>query len=82
MTITYKLNTTLAARAAAQLVWQLKQINTAVYIISERMINAKSLVGLLSGNFQSGETIEITLDDAAFSNDLKQIFNEYGQEVR
>ena len=81
MTIIYKLNIDLVGRAAAQLVWQLKQINTSIYIVTERMINAKSLVGLLSGNFEVGESIKIILEDKNYCEKIKEIFNEYGQEV-
>ena len=81
MTIIYTLNTGLTGRAAAQLVWQLKQINTAIYIVAERMINAKSLVGLLSGNFQKDESIQILIEDKNFVDKIREAFNEFGKEV-
>ena len=81
MTITYELNTNLIARAAAQLVWALKQINTPIYIATERAVNAKSLVGLLSGHFCAGEAVKISFDDVQCENQIKEVFNEFGKEV-
>jgi phosphotransferase system HPr-like phosphotransfer protein len=51
--IKYKLNKDLIARTAVILNWNLKTIKSNINLInidnSNRMVNAKSLVGLLSG---------------------------------
>ena len=47
--LNYKINTDLAGRTASQLNWNLNKLSSSLYIITKekRMVNGKSLVGLL-----------------------------------
>lgn len=81
MTIIYKLNINLVARAAAELNWKLKQLDTSIYIVADRLINAKSLVGILSGNFQKDQLIKISFEDIEYVDKIKEIFNEIGEII-
>ena len=81
MIIKYKLKTNLLGRVAAQLVWELNQIDTSINIISERMVNGKSLVGILSGNLRYGREIEILFEKEEFLNKIIEVFNEVGDKI-
>lgn len=54
ITFTYKINKDIFSRTAAQLNWELNTYKSLISIITEekRKINAKSLIGLLSGNLK------------------------------
>lgn len=84
MTMTYKLNTNLTGRQANMLNWKLTQIPGSVRIINKeenRMINAKSLVGLLSGAFRADNVIDIVVDRDEDIQKVKEILNEVGKEI-
>jgi len=44
-------------------------------------INAKSLVGVLSGYYKIGDIITIYVDNVEDLSRVKEILNEYGTEV-
>lgn len=82
MKLTYKLNKDIVARTAAMLSWDLNQLHSSVHIQSkDRVINGKSLVGLLSAQLKMGDTINIVFDEVNDFNKIKEIFNELGGEV-
>ena len=82
MKLTYKLNKDIVARTAAMLSWDLNQLRSFIHIQSEdRVINGKSLVGLLSAQLKMGDTISIVFDEVNDFNKIKEIFNELGGEV-
>ena len=84
MTITYKLNKNLTGRQANMLNWKLTQIPGSVRIINKeenRMINAKSLVGLLSGAFRADNIIDIVVDRDEDIQKVKLVLNEVGREI-
>lgn len=83
--IRYKLNKDLVARAAVILNWNLKTIKSNINLInidnSNRMVNAKSLVGILSGQFREGNQIEILVENKEDLMKVKSYFNEVGKEI-
>lgn len=82
MKIQYTLNNDVVARAATQLNWEINKIDGPFYIIkNERMINAKSMIGLLSGNLHKGDTIIIEFESEDSADKVREIFNEIGREV-
>lgn len=84
MTISYKLNKDLIGRAAAMLNWKLGTLKSSVRIVSkeeDRIVNAKSLIGLLSGCFKAGSIIEILIDNKADLDKIEKAFNEVGNKV-
>lgn len=81
MVLTYKLNKDLVSRAAMQLNWGLSQLNTNINICSERTINGKSLVGILSGHFKKNEIIKVNFDNESYRNKIIECFNEVGEQI-
>ena len=82
--LTYKLNKNLTGRQATMLNWKLTQIEGSVRIINKeenRMINAKSLIGLLSGAFRADNIIDIVIEDEKDLSKIKEILNEVGQQI-
>ena len=45
------------------------------------MINGKSLIGLLSGNFKENSYIRIMIEGKEDVNNIREYFNEVGREV-
>lgn len=83
MKIQYTLNNDIVARAATQLNWEINKIDGTFYIIkNERMINAKSIIGLLSGNFHKGDTITIEFESEDNADKIKEIFSQVGDFVK
>lgn len=84
MTLLYKLNKHLLGRNAAQLVFEINLLHGGVSIYRKdatTCINAKSLVGVLSGYYKIGDIITIYVDDVEDLSRVKEILNEYGTEV-
>lgn len=81
--LNYKSNINIWGRAAAQLNWNLNKVSSSLYLVSEdgRMINGKSMIGLLSGSFKIGSLIKIMIEKEEDVKEIKQYFNEIGQEV-
>lgn len=85
MNFQYKLNQNLLGRNAAQLVAEINQLHSGVSIYRKEVttcINAKSLVGILSGYYKIGDTITIYVDDVEDVSRVKEILNEYGTELK
>lgn len=57
----YRLKKDLTGRVASQFNWELNEVPHQIYlrIHDGRIINGKSLIGLLSGRFIKGDIIEI-----------------------
>lgn len=82
MTITYKLDRDIVARTAAQLNWNLKQVRSSIRIIhGDRIVNGKSLIGIMSTNMRFDDTISIIIDEPADVEEIKEYFNEVGREI-
>lgn len=85
MNFQYKLNQNLLGRNAAQLVAEINQLHSGVSIYRKEAttcINAKSLVGILSGYYKIGDTITVYVDDVEDVSRVKEILNEYGTELK
>ena len=85
MNFKYKLNKMLLGRNAAQLVAEINQLHSGVAIYRKdatTCINAKSLVGILSGYYKIGDIITIYVDDVEDLGRVKEILNEYGTELK
>lgn len=84
MNFQYKLDKNLLGRNAAQLVFEMNELHTGIAIYRKEAttcINAKSLVGVLSGYYKMGDIITIYVDDVEESSRVKEIFNKYGVEI-
>ncbi len=82
MTITYKLNKDIVARTAAQLNWNLKQVRSSIRIIrGDRIVNGKSLIGIMSANMRLNDIISVTIDELTDVEEIKEYFNEVGREI-
>jgi phosphotransferase system HPr-like phosphotransfer protein len=61
--------------------WDLSQLHSSIHIQSdERVINGKSLLGILSAQYKMGDIITVIFDDERDLNKIKEIFNELGGE--
>lgn len=84
MSFSYKLNKNLLGRNAAELVASLNQLHAGISIYRKEAttcINAKSLVGILSGYYVYGDIITIYIDDIEDLSRVKEILNDYGTEI-
>lgn len=84
MNFQYKLDKNLLGRNAAQLVFEMNELHTGIAIYRKEAttcINAKSLVGVLSGYYKMGDIITIYVDDVEELSRVKEIFNKYGVEI-
>ena len=74
------LNKNITGRAAAQLNWALSSLKSSIRIINKegRMVNATSLVGLLSGQIREGDLITISFDQEDEEQRIKFYFRELG----
>lgn len=75
-----KLNKNLTGRAAAQLVWAIGSLKSSIRIINNegRMVNGKSLVGLLSGQIREGDLVTVSFDQEDEEQKIKSYFRELG----
>lgn len=83
MSCSYKLRENLWNRNAANMVFELQKLPCSVFLYKEygRRINAKSLIGILSGRFLQGDTVMILTDDSEYMSRIKNILNLYGTEI-
>ena len=82
MTLTYRLDRDIVARTAAQLNWNLKQIPSSIRIIhGDRIVNGKSLIGIMSANMRFDDTISVIIDDIEDMDKVKEFFDEVGGEI-
>ena len=74
----YKLLKNLTGRAASQFNWGLNSISHQVYlqIHDGRIINGKSLIGLLSGHFLKDDIIEIATYTQEDAIKIEKIIND------
>lgn len=81
MILKYKLNKDLCGRAAAQLNWNLNSLCSEIHLKGERIVNGKSLIGILAAQFYNGEEIEIIFDQSYKTDKIREYFNEVGREI-
>ena len=82
MKISYKLDKNIEARVASMLAWDLSQLHSSVHIqLEDRVINGKSLIGILSAQYKAGDIITIIFDEEEDLEKIKEIFNELGGEI-
>ena len=82
MTLKYKLYKDIVARTAVQLNWNLKQVRSSIRIIhGDKVINGKSLIGIMSANMRFNDIISIIIDELADVEEIKEYFNEVGREI-
>lgn len=82
--VQYKLSETLCGRTAIFLNWKLQEVDSFVYIITpeDRMINAKSLLGLLSGSLKQNDIITIAFEKEELLSNIESIFNTVGDRIK
>ena len=82
ITLNYKINTDLVGRTATQLNWNLNKLSSSLYIITKekRMVNGKSLVGLLQGNIRKVDPVTILLDKEEDITKAKSFLNNIGKQ--
>lgn len=75
---TYRLLKDLTGRAASQFNWSLNKIPHEVFLCIHdgRIINGKSLIGLLSGRFLKDDTIEIATHTLEEAIEISKIIKE------
>jgi phosphotransferase system HPr-like phosphotransfer protein len=75
-----RLEQNITGRAAAQLNWAIKLLKSNIRVINKdgRMIDGKSLVGLLSGQMKIGDLITISFDKKEEEQKIKSCFKELG----
>lgn len=81
MILTYKLQKDLCGRAATQLCQRLLEFKSDIKIITQRVVNAKSLVGILSTQLKAGQDFVIIFDRENEEEQIKKEFNEVGYET-
>lgn len=75
MQYSIKINDDVCSRQAANLVFRLSDLKGYVYIIKDnRMINAKSIIGVLSLGLKKGDIVEISCKEDIYKID--EIFKE------
>ena len=74
----FTLNKNITGRVASQLTWDLNNITGNIRIINTegRMVNGKSLLGLLSARLQENDTIKVMIDRPEDEGLLKAVFNK------
>ena len=82
MKLQYKLNRDVVARTATMLNWNLNQLHSSIHIQSnDRVINGKSLLGILSAQYKMGDIVTVVFDDEKDLNKIREIFNKIGGDV-
>lgn len=84
MSCSYILKENLMQRNAANLAFSLSNLKTDIYLYKKglnRRVNGKSILGILSGHFIQGEIIKILINSPEQLSRVKEIFNNYGDEV-
>lgn len=81
--IKYLINKDLVNREAINLIFKLNNLKTNLYILNnkKRLINGKSLIGLLQANIRGGDIITVSIEDSTETYNIKNIFNNIGREV-
>lgn len=80
MSFQCKLKQNVTGRCAAQLNWAIKPLKSNIRVFNQdgRMVNGKSLVGLLSGQMKAGDLITVSFDQEEEEQKIKYYFNELG----
>lgn len=83
--VRYKLKKDLIGRTANQFSWKLQDCPFQIYLIMEkdgRVINGRSLIGLLSGRFIAGNEIEIATQSIKEQEIVEKVINELELAVK
>lgn len=77
--VRYKLKKDLIGRTANQFNWKLQNCPFQIHLImgkDGRVINGRSLIGLLSGRFMTGNEIEIATQSIKEQEIVEKVINE------
>lgn len=83
--VRYKLKKDLIGRTANQFNWKLQDCPFQIYLImgkDGRVINGRSLIGLLSGRFIAGNEIEIATQSIKEQEIVEKVINELELAVK
>jgi phosphotransferase system HPr-like phosphotransfer protein len=83
--VRYKLKKDLIGRTASQFNWKLQDCPFQIYLImgkDGRVINGRSLIGLLSGRFMAGNEIEIATQSIKEQEIVEKVINELELAVK
>lgn len=83
--VRYKLKKDLVGRTANQFNWKLQDCPFQIYLImgkDGRVINGRSLIGLLSGRFIAGNEIEIATQSIKEQEIVEKVINELELAVK
>ncbi len=82
MKIKYKFNVNVLGKTATLISQQLKEVDKcSIYIDTKhRYINAKSIIGLLSGDIKEGDIVDVHIDDHSMVNKVMSILEKFGGE--
>lgn len=80
MSFQCKLEQNITGRCAAQLNWAIKLLKSDIRVFNQdgRMVNGKSLIGLLSGQMKAGDLITVSFDQKDEEQKIKYYFRELG----
>lgn len=83
ISIRYKLKNDVYGRIATNLVYALNELKGSVFIIqNEKVINGKSLVGVLSLGMKFETPIEIRITNSEDEIKLREIFSNIADEIK
>ncbi len=78
--LVYKLNKDVVARDAVNLQQDLGLLKSTVHIVAnDRVINAKSLIGILSAKMEMGNRIEVNFDEIEDKEAIIESFDKIGK---
>lgn len=83
--VRYKLKKDLVGRTANQFNWKLQDCPFQIYLImgkDGRVINGRSLIGLLSGRFIAGNEIEVATQSIKEQEIVEKVINELELAVK
>lgn len=83
--VRYKLKKDLIGRIANQFNWKLQDCPFQIYLImgkDGRVINGRSLIGLLSGRFIAGNEIEVATQSIKEQEIVEKVINELELAVK
>lgn len=83
--VRYKLKKDLIGRTANQFNWKLQDCPFQIYLImgkDGRVINGRSLIGLLSGRFIAGNEIEVATQSIKEQEIVEKVINELELAVK
>ena len=81
--IKYLINKDLVIREAINLIFKLNNLKTNLYILNnkKRLINGKSLIGILSNSLRFNDIITIKVEEAGDIEIIKEAFKGLGDVI-